>query len=400
MLSAVIITKNEQRNLPRCLDSLKGVADEVVVVDSGSNDGTVELAKEAGARVLHRDWTSYADQKNWANLQATHPYILSLDADESLSDDLKHEILAWKANVPVNLVAWKMPRLTSYVGHWVRHGGWYPDMKIRLWRKGTGNWTTVGKGVQLHEAWMPDPKHAYSVGQFHSDLLHHSFHSHAEHRKKWAHYATLGAKDALAMNRVSGPLAPWLRPAFQWLKQWLIQGGWRDGATGWTVARWAALAAHWKWRQVRHPFDPCTVGVVSEGPSEHALVLSGALKAYSPESRVICIGDEAFVATAKTSRHVDEVRMAGEDPSQTDCFQGLDAVLFLDATKQSMRQAKAMGVRIRVAQGCSWGAIRWCNRRVRMAWAHPTLQALHMLHALDLPAAHRFPEAEDWSTLG
>lgn len=399
MLSAVIITYNERRNLARCLTSLEGVTDEVVVVDSGSTDGTQALGESMGARVIHRAWTTYADQKNWAADQAKFDHVLSLDADEALSDGLRQEIQAWRETDHPGQAAWSMPRLTSYVGQWVRHGGWYPDRKIRLWRKGTGRWTTVGEGVQLHEAWVPEPSHASSVGQFRSDLLHYSFHSHAEHRRKWAHYATLGAKDALAMNRASGPWTPWIRPAFQWLKQWVIQGGWRDGATGWTIARRSALAAHWKWRQVRHPFVPCKVGVVGEGPCEHAMALAGALKAYSPESEVVWIGDESFVSTGKTSRHVDEVREKRDDPSKTACFRGLDAVLCLAPTHQAMKEAKDAGVRTRVGRGRSLGAIRWCNRRVRLVSGHPTLQALQMLHALHLPAAHRFPEAEDWSTL-
>ena len=105
------------------------------------------------------------------------------------------------------------------------------------------------------------------------------------------------------------------------------------------------------------------------------------------------------MATAKTSRHVDEVREKGEDPSKIACFRGLDAVLCLDPTHQTMKEAKDAGVRIRVGRGRSWGAIRWCNRRVRLVSGHPTLQALQVLHALHLPAAHRFPEEEDWSTL-
>ena len=159
------------------------------------------------------------------------------------------------------------------------------------------------------------------------------------------------------------------------------------------------MAAHWKWRQVRHPFAPCKVGVVGVGPCDQAMALAGALKAYSPESEVVWIGDESFVETAKTSRHVDEVREKGEDPSKTACFRGLDAVLCLDPTHQTMKEAKDAGVRIRVGRGRSWGAIRWCNRRVRLVSGHPTLQALQVLHALHLPAAHRFPEEEDWSTL-
>ena len=113
VLSLVVIAKNERHNLARCIRSMEGLADEVVVVDSGSTDGTSALAESLGARVLQRPFTTYADQKNWAADQATQPFVLSLDADEALSDELRRELLAWKAQVSSNEVgAWSMPRLT------------------------------------------------------------------------------------------------------------------------------------------------------------------------------------------------------------------------------------------------------------------------------------------------
>ncbi len=154
MLSAVIIAHNEAENLPRCLASLVGVVDEVVVVDSGSTDGTQDLAMSLGAKVLSRPFTSYADQKNWAAQQASHPFVLSLDADEALGRELQLEIKQWKedpSTVEEHEVAWSMPRKTSYCGQWVHHSGWYPDRKTRLWRKGAGAWQTSAPGVVLHE---------------------------------------------------------------------------------------------------------------------------------------------------------------------------------------------------------------------------------------------------------
>ena len=178
MLSVVIIAKNEAHNLPRCLESVKDLADEMVVVDSGSTDGTLEVCVRHGATVHQREFTTYADQKNWAADQASQPYVLSLDADESLGDDLFKELLAWKTRVAsadeCPFDAWSMPRLTSYLGMWVRHGGWYPDRKIRLWCQGTGSWKPAHQGGMLHEAWEPNVPSR--VAKFEGDLHHHSYH--------------------------------------------------------------------------------------------------------------------------------------------------------------------------------------------------------------------------------
>ena len=138
-LSAVIIAFNEEHNLPRCLDSLEGIADEVLVVDSGSTDRTVSLAEERGARVLTHAFEGHIQQKNWAADQAAGEWLLSLDADEALSPELAASIRAWRADASAASVnGFRMNRLTSYCGEWVRHGGWYPDTKLRLWKAGHG----------------------------------------------------------------------------------------------------------------------------------------------------------------------------------------------------------------------------------------------------------------------
>jgi glycosyltransferase involved in cell wall biosynthesis len=133
-ISAVIITFNEEKRLGPALKSVEGVADEIVVVDSYSTDDTVKLARRFTDKVHRRRWTNYADQKNYANEKATHAWILSLDADERLSPRLREEILALKETEP-KTAAFSMPRLTCYLGRWIRHSGWYPDRKLRLFRR-------------------------------------------------------------------------------------------------------------------------------------------------------------------------------------------------------------------------------------------------------------------------
>ncbi len=145
-ISATIITYNEERNLPRAIESLR-CADEILVIDSGSNDRTVEIAKKLGARVVESGWPGYANQKNLAADKAAYDWILSIDADESLSEALEGEIWQVKKTGP-QFDAYTMPRMAQYLGRWIRHSGWYPDRKVRLYDRRKARW--VGKFV--HEA--------------------------------------------------------------------------------------------------------------------------------------------------------------------------------------------------------------------------------------------------------
>ena len=409
MLSVVIIAKNEAHNLPRCLESVKDLADEMVVVDSGSTDGTLEVCVRHGATVHQREFTTYADQKNWAADQASQPYVLSLDADESLGDDLFKELLAWKTRVAsadeCPFDAWSMPRLTSYLGMWVRHGGWYPDRKIRLWCQGTGSWKPAHQGGMLHEAWEPNVPSR--VAKFEGDLHHHSYLRLSDHLRQLAKFSTLGSADAKLQGRSSNFLKPWLRMAFQWFKQAFVQSGWRDGATGFRIARWSAVSAHWKWRQVlaSEAWDARqTVGIVRTdalGDNVLSLPMAGALKAHHPEVKVVWICKPYAANVARACGHVDEVRIW--DGTQHEVVEGLDVVVFAFPEPALVKAASKAEVPVRVATGGRWATALHANRRVwrsrKGTPAHETLQGLRLLHALDVPAALRFPEATDWCGL-
>src|SRR3954465_7519353 len=138
-LSAVIITFNEEKNIARCLDSLIGIVDDVVVIDSFSTDKTEEICKSKGVRFIQHVFEGHIQQKNWAITQAKFPHILSLDADEALDETLKQSILLLKNNWQKD--GYYMNRLTNYCGKWIRHCGWYPDKKLRLWDSRKGHWT-------------------------------------------------------------------------------------------------------------------------------------------------------------------------------------------------------------------------------------------------------------------
>lgn len=137
-ISTIIITQNEERNIGRCIDSVLSVADEIVVIDSFSTDRTCDIAAGKGARVVSHLFKSHIDQKNYAITQASYDFVLSLDADEYLSEELTRSILEIKESWPFE--AYRMNRLSNYGGKWIRHGNWYPDQKIRLWNKRKGLW--------------------------------------------------------------------------------------------------------------------------------------------------------------------------------------------------------------------------------------------------------------------
>src|SRR3984957_19989699 len=161
-ITATIITLNEERNIARAIESLR-CADEILIVDSGSTDRTVELAEKLGVRVLEAGWLGYAAQKNWAAEHATHEWILSLDADEALSEALEAEIWSLKKTGPES-DAYTMPRLARYLGRWSLDSGWDPDSKIRLYDRRKGKWT----GQFVHESVHVDGR----VGRLEINILH------------------------------------------------------------------------------------------------------------------------------------------------------------------------------------------------------------------------------------
>lgn len=241
-LSAVIITRNESRNIGRCLAALKGVCDEAIVVDAESTDDTRAIAEGHGARVVVRTWTDYSDQKNFANGQATHPYILSLDADEELSPELHASILSAKQAGFTG--AYSMNRLTNYCGTWVRHSGWYPDTKVRIFDRTKARW----EGAHVHETLELAP--GTPITLLKGDLLHYSYPSIADHLSRIERYSDLHARKMLAEGRSAGPVKLWLSPVVKFLQGYLLDAGFLDGRAGYDIARLSAKAVHLKYAKL------------------------------------------------------------------------------------------------------------------------------------------------------
>src|ERR1043165_1583935 len=240
-ITATIITLNEERNIARAIESLR-CCDEIVILDSGSADRTVELAANLGARILESPWRGYAEQKNWASEQASHDWILSLDADEALSEALEGEIWNLKKSGP-QCDAYTMPRLAQYLGRWILHSGWYPDRKIRLYDRRKASWV----GDFVHESVHSRGR----VGHLQSNILHFTCDSLSEHLRTLDRYTTLAAEE-LVSRKVKVPL--WrmvLDPAWTFFKSYILKRGFLDGLEGVTIAYMAAFYTFLKYSKAR-----------------------------------------------------------------------------------------------------------------------------------------------------
>jgi glycosyltransferase involved in cell wall biosynthesis len=236
-ISACVITLNEEHNLPRALASLDGVADEIVVVDAGSADGTIAIAKQHGAAVFVRPWTNYSEQKNFAAARAQNEWILSLDADEELSTELAQSLLEWKKR-EATFAVYEMARKTWYLGAWIRRSGWYPDYQRRLYRKDAAKFAGI-----VHESLEFSGK----AGRLRGDLHHFTVRTFAEHEANVERYTTLAAEQMYARGRRSWRGGMWLAPGWSWLRSFVLQAGFLDGYRGWLIARMAARSTRLKY---------------------------------------------------------------------------------------------------------------------------------------------------------
>lgn len=243
-LSVVIIAHNEERNIGRCIASVQSLCDDIVVVDSGSGDRTIAIATDMGAKVRFRAWDGYSAQKNHANALAQHPHILSLDADEALSPELTAAIRAAAAEGLRG--AYRFNRLTNYCGHWVRHGGWYPDTKVRIFPKAGTRW----EGEHVHETLHLPP--GTEVTHLQGDLLHWSYHTLGDHAERIERYSDLHAKKLLAAGKRAGPIKRWLSPIFKFIQGYFLQLGVLDGAAGFHIARYSSRAVYLKYAKLHH----------------------------------------------------------------------------------------------------------------------------------------------------
>lgn len=242
-ISVVIITYNEARNIARCLTSARQVADDIVVLDSYSTDDTGRIALELGARFHQHAFDGHIEQKNRAITYAKHPWVLSLDADEALDDRLVASIR--EAMRAPRADGYTMNRLTNYCGGWIRHGGWYPDVKLRLWDSRQGQWA----GINPHDRY--EMRAGARIDHLAGDILHYSYYSLEDHHRQVEYFTTIAAKEYHTRGRNATLSKRFLSPLAKFFGAYVFRLGFLDGVRGFTIARISAYATWLKYEKLR-----------------------------------------------------------------------------------------------------------------------------------------------------
>jgi len=241
-LSVVIITFNEERNIKRCLDSINDIADEIIIVDSFSTDRTEQICNDYNLRFIQHPFEGHIQQKNYALDLATHDLVLSLDADEALSVELKNRIIAVKKNTEYD--GYTMNRMTNYCGKWIRHGTWYPDTKLRLAKKKAVHWG----GENPHDKLIINND---KVQHLKGDILHYSYYSIEGHLQQQQKFSSIAAKAMFQRGKKAPFYKLFLNPLASWVKDILFRFGFLDGKSGFIIAKISANSVYWKYRKLR-----------------------------------------------------------------------------------------------------------------------------------------------------
>jgi glycosyltransferase involved in cell wall biosynthesis len=232
-ISAVIICYNEEEKIEACLSSLVRVADQIVVVDSFSTDGTVEICRRFTDKVAQRPWAGYRDQKRFATSLADHDWVLSVDADERLSPELAAEIKRWKGSVP-EVNGYYLPRKAYFLGRWICHTTWYPDWQMRLFRKSQGSW----EGGRVHESFRVQGP----TGKMQGALEHFTYSSLSEFAVQLERFSSLKAADQYEQGQRTGLLNLAFQPPAVFFKNYVLRLGFLDGVPGFAVSALSAAS--------------------------------------------------------------------------------------------------------------------------------------------------------------
>jgi glycosyltransferase involved in cell wall biosynthesis len=228
LLSVVIITFNEEKNIGRCIDSVSGVADEILVLDSNSADNTVEIARKKGATVYQQAFLGYVEQKNKAFSLAKHDLILSLDADEAVDKVLKDSILAVKTNFQYK--GYSMNRYNNYCGKFIRHGSWYPDTRMRLVDRSYAQWAGDNPHDTLTFTSPQTKKH------LNGNIFHYSFSSFEEHAAKNNKFSSISADSLFKKGKRTNLFKIVFNPCWAFVRSYLVRFGFLDGLYGFVIA--------------------------------------------------------------------------------------------------------------------------------------------------------------------
>lgn len=363
-ISAVIITQNEERNIGRCIDSILPVADEIVVIDSFSIDRTKEICLQKGVRFIDRQFVGFIEQKNFGITQASHDIILSLDADEYLSDELIKSILEVKENWQFD--AYRMNRLSNYGGKWIKHGTWYPDKKVRLWNKRIGLWG----GETPHERLVL--RKGTKVLHLRGDLMHRAYVDSAETLSKVQKYSEIFANENVG-RRSSSPLLIIVHSSFAFFKSYFLKRGFLDGFEGLMVAMAVSNHVFYKYAKLYEANHRKALGkrvIISRtdnlGDVILTLPMAGYLKSIMPELKITFIGKKYTLPIISSCSFVDNALDREEvlnDPHLLAMVRA-DTIIFVFPDKELAKVAKQVQIKRRVSTAHRWYNWLYCNHLV------------------------------------
>jgi len=242
-LSVVIITLNEERNIARCLKSVSKIADEIVVLDSFSTDNTQKICSEFEVKFHQNKFDGHIQQKNKAIALAENDLVFALDADEAPNDTLINEIIRIKENTDFD--AYIFNRLTNYCGKWIKHSGWYPDKKLRIWNRTKGKWG----GLNPHDKVIMDQ--SVKIKFLKGDLLHFSYYSIQQHIEQINSFTNIGANEAFKKGRKSNLIIAVVKSFWKFIRDYFINLGVLDGYYGFVICSLSAQATFIKYLKLR-----------------------------------------------------------------------------------------------------------------------------------------------------
>lgn len=240
-VTAIVITRDEAAHIEACLDSVAW-ADEMLVVDSGSTDGTPDLARAKGARVVVRDWPGYSAQKNFAAGEARNDWIISVDADERVTEALAGEIRSTLTRTPAE-AGFRIPRVTWHLGRWIRATDWYPDYQLRLYDRRRASW----KSRPVHES----VEATGATGYLRQDLQHYAYRNIAHHHATMDRYTTLAAAQMHAEGRRAGLFDLTIHPAAAFVRNYVLRRGFTEGTPGLIISAMNAYYVFLKFAKLR-----------------------------------------------------------------------------------------------------------------------------------------------------
>jgi glycosyltransferase involved in cell wall biosynthesis len=238
-LSVAIITFNEEKNIERCIRSVQDIADEIVVVDSYSTDATVEICKKLNVSCILHPFEGHIQQKNYARMLCKYDLVLSLDADEALSDTLKASIQAIKQNHTAD--GYTCNRLNHFCSTPVHHCGWYPDISLRLWNRNKGEWG----GNNPHDKFIMHPN--TTIIHLQGDILHYTVHTVEQAIAQINSFSTISAQSKYSQGKSSSIIKIVIYPLWRFIRNYILKLGFLDGLTGFVISKNAAYAVYLKY---------------------------------------------------------------------------------------------------------------------------------------------------------